>query len=84
MNTHAYLNHGRWVADCPEPYCGGAELASGGLFVCANCKRAATIIWPDDKELIDQITAARPIPETRNWLPGETLEDLRQENMVSN
>jgi hypothetical protein len=23
--ARAYVNHGRWVADCPRPYCGGAE-----------------------------------------------------------
>jgi hypothetical protein len=22
----AYANHGRWVADCPRPFCGSAEL----------------------------------------------------------
>ncbi len=80
--TVAYLNHGRWVADCPDPDCAGAELARD-VFVCSNCKRMATVVWPDNKSLIDDTTAARSVPETRNWVPGETIDDLHQENLMN-
>ena len=79
--TVDYMNHGRWVVDCPDPVCAGAELARE-LFVCSNCKRTAKVDWPDDKSLIDVATGARPVPETRNWVPGETLDDLYQENLM--
>ena len=77
--TAAYLNQGRWVADCPDPDCAGAELARD-MFVCSNCKRVAKVEWPDNKKLIDDMTVVRSVPETRNWLPGETLDDLHREN----
>ncbi len=76
----AYLNHGRWVVDCPDRDCAGAELASN-LFVCENCKRVGPVEWPEHKTLIDEITSLRPVPETRNWIPGETVNNLRKENM---
>ncbi len=75
----AYLNHGRWVVDCPDPDCAGASIA-GDLFVCENCKRVAPVEWPEYKTLIDATTSLRPVPETRNWQPGETIDDLRREN----
>ncbi len=79
--TAAYLDPGQWVADCPDPDCAGAELARD-LFVCSNCKRTAKVEWPDDRTLIDAATAVRPVPETRNWVPGETLDDLHRENLM--
>ncbi len=79
MTILAYLNHGRWVVDCPDPDCGGAAIA-GDLFVCENCKRIAPIEWPKRKSLIDEITAVRPVPGTRNWTPGEPVIDLLKEN----
>ena len=79
LNPMAYLNHGRWVVDCPDPDCAGAELARE-VFVCSNCKRTTEVEWPDDKSLIDNATAVRSVPQTRNWRPGETLDDLNREN----
>ena len=81
LNPLAYLNHGRWVVDCPDPDCAGAELAQQ-VFVCSNCKRMAEVVWPGDKMLIDAATAVRPVPQTRNWTPAETVSDLQQENIM--
>lgn len=79
----AYVNHDRWVADCPA--CGGGMeawpenpevacihdgLIFGATFPHANTVRAA-------KEALDR----RPFMENRNWYPDrETPADLRAEN----
>ena len=76
---NAYVNHGRWVVDCPEPYCGGAGLAETVL-VCENCKRVTQVVWPTNRTDIDRALVPRPVPQTRNWTPGETVEDLLKEN----
>ena len=94
MTARAYYNHGRWVADCSRPYCGGAEdlTARQGGFVCSNCRQLDTVEWPADA---DEITAAlerRPVPQTRNWFPaghdlalrsgcphGQSVADLLEE-----
>jgi hypothetical protein len=34
----ARMNHGRWIVDCPNPACKGAELARPGEdFICSDC-----------------------------------------------
>lgn len=82
----AYVNHGRWVADCPTG-CGGAMLVEPDMpFVCGNCFNAElhgkwrAVLWPDDKAGIETELEKRPLPHTANWLPGETVADLRREN----
>ena len=100
--THAYLNHGRWVAEC---VCGGAErlwpggqiqtdpetgaqygLTNDGRMICGNkefCGIETEVAFPTDDECaaIVQLLAVRPVPSTRNWLPGEPVADLAAENV---
>lgn len=94
MTVLAYLNHGRWVADCSRPDCTGAELAvPGEAFHCHNCGQLDTVTWPDNPDDIDAVLKLRPVPGTRNWFPkghplaeayqlpaGETVADLVAEN----
>lgn len=48
---------------------------------CWDCKSAiGPIRWPNDPAGIEAILSYRPDPATRNWEPGETLEDLLAEN----
>lgn len=93
--ARAYLNHGRWIADCTRPYCANAEkLASRqGFFRCSNCHQEAPVEWPADVDDIEAVTGLRPVPQTRNWFPpghdlalrsgcphGQTPVDLLAEN----
>ena len=70
--VRAYVNHGRWVADCIRPYCGGAELLRPRQTVlqCGNCQLVAPVEWPPDAAEIWQALTERPVPQTRNWFPG--------------
>ncbi len=84
----AYVNHGRWVADCP--FCSGAEeMATLPMsFFCHACQMAAVqgqaipalFPAPAEAESIERVLAIRPVPN-RNWVPGETVDQLRAENL---
>lgn len=94
MTATAYLNHGRWVVDCPSLNCAGAlKLWSGQTPVACNCRdidfcqhgplcaTVFNVVWPADRETIEATVADRPILN-RNWLPDESLDLLLEENMA--
>lgn len=88
---YAYVNHGRWIAECPK--CrwavqgSPAELAAKPL-VCGvlpdgrpsrGCGHQDRVQFPPEAEAIMRVLEVRE--ETRrNWTPAETLADLRIEN----
>ena len=82
MNALAYLNHGRWVVDCPRDGCPEAHLADSDLFVCANCGLVSKVVIPDEMFAVNEIVEKRPVPQTRNWRPGEPLHYLIEENIA--
>ncbi len=82
-----YVNHGRWIAECPG--CRGAQYASrtDRRFYCVDCLNAwnagawARTLWPDDASLavIEDLLCRRHV-ENRHWLPSESLAALELEN----
>lgn len=78
----AYINHGRWVADCATPECFGAELVGGPTMVCASCGRESTVKYPAPKTR-EKIEAALDVRLTanRNWYPEETVAELVAQNI---
>jgi hypothetical protein len=83
----AYVNHGRWVADCPTG-CGGAELARDDEFMCREClnagagRRPMPLVWPSDEDgrAIEAALAVRPVVN-RNWNLNESIGALLAENV---
>lgn len=83
----AQVNQGRWIIQCP--WCPSAEYASieDHRFFCTDCINGPVggawlpVHWPDDVNLIEQLLAVRP-RRARNWLPGETVDHLVEENMT--
>lgn len=69
----AYVNHGRWIADCNREYCNNAmELRpKQEVFHCTNCLMDATVAWPSKADEIWKALSKRPVPQTRNWFPAE-------------
>lgn len=69
--ARAYVNFGRWVADCPTE-CGCAlELEPGKtLFACPECKTISETEWPDNADEIWEALGKRPAPRNRNWFPA--------------
>jgi len=72
--AQAYMNHGRWIADCPRNGCRNALALQPGQaqFHCTPCGCGvfADVEWPPDFEIIDAVLSVRPIPETRHWAPA--------------
>jgi hypothetical protein len=83
--AYAEANWGRWVARCPRPWCTNAAQLDRGqpVFTClglGGCGAQAEVVWAADPDAVETILAMRPVSATRNWAPGETLEDLLAEN----
>lgn len=75
----AYINHGRWVADC---VCNGAELVAPGLpMVCGSCGAEHKVKFPGPKARAD-VEKALGVRDGRhqNW-KGETVAELVAENI---
>lgn len=85
--VYAYANHARWVVDCPT--CNGAQLAcrTDKRFMCNECANVAiggrwrVVEWPVDADEIERLLDRRP-DVARNWFPGETVRQLKDENRV--
>lgn len=81
---------GRWLALCPFPGCAGAEYVSfdDPRFFCHECRNAAVghafvpVVVPDptNRRGIEGYLLSRPDRRMRNWLKGEPITDLRDEN----
>jgi hypothetical protein len=76
----AYINHGRWVVDCPT--CNGAGLTSRTMKVscCFDCGSVYTKIrFPRNAKKIEHVLLKRPDVASRNWTT-ETIKELLKEN----
>lgn len=95
MKTYAYVNHGRWIADCPDTRCGNAvalDPKQATYHCVGGCNLIADIVWPVDVDDITQALLERPHDVNRNWAPaghrqaiatghpmGQTVAELREE-----
>lgn len=83
----AYVNEGRWVADCP--LCNGAEWVDlrDPRFFCQSCFNAdagggflpVEVPDPEERAEIDTALSRRPAGN-QHWTRRETAADLRAEN----
>lgn len=82
METDAFINWGRWVAGCTQ--CANAEELTEAqeTLLCGRCGTESVIRWPDSVDAIHAVLAHRVAPENRNWIPGETVADLADENVA--
>lgn len=76
-----------WRVDCP--FCQSAMAAEPGEpFFCPDCAmqgnefKPMAIVWPKERAEIERVLLARPNPNNRNWLIGETVADLLTENVA--
>jgi hypothetical protein len=81
----AYINWGRWVADCA--FCASAQVVTpdDARMWCPGCRNAdvngawVRVAFPRDRAGIEEVLVARREVRNRNW-DRETLDELRQEN----
>ena len=84
----AYVNEGRWVADCP--YCNGGiaiPMKTQHDAACYDCGRIyKNIDRPSGSELrqAEHELEKRPMNRNRNWNrhSGEKVSNLQQENLL--
>lgn len=79
MKAVAYLNWGRWVADCPNPACTNAMQVEPGQaqFECtrpAGCGTTAPLAWPDDPAAVEAEVADLPESQ-RHWKPTPEFKE---------
>lgn len=74
VRARAYMNLGRWIADCPRQLCGNAIALEPkqAMFLCSpgGCNLMTEVEWPPDVVELDAALAERPVPGTRNWAPA--------------
>ena len=71
-----------WIVDCHA--CANAWHVERFQpdWECYYCGGHYEIVWPahDTAMSIERLLLMRPLPYTRNWMPGESLHDLVKEN----
>lgn len=74
-----------WAVECP--YCRDAFLYEPGYdFFCRTCLMQGNggqprpVDMPANRVAIETTLEQRPDPHTRNYLIGETIDDLKREN----
>lgn len=85
FGDYVRANWGRWLIDCSSRYCTSAMQVYPGqvLVTCLDCGTTmGPLIWPADPAGVEALLSMRPDEKTRNWLPGETLQDLLMENVA--
>lgn len=87
----AYINHGRWVVECPLG-CGDAKLVTDVMprrYICTDAMcpgdgwyhvRMPAARAEIEAELLKRPARRPDVAVTRNWLPGETVDDLKDQN----
>ena len=93
----ARVDHGRWIADCPlqreNQACNGAECVTTDdkVFLCLACGNAELggdlikVKFPTEKQrkAFEKNLCVRP-EANRNWVPGETVKKIAEENRMHN
>lgn len=78
----AYVNEGRWVADCPCCHAGISIHPRWSFAACLGCCTTFTAIAiPDEWEAGEVALCARPATR-QHWRPGETREMLQAETVA--
>ena len=92
-DIQAYIDCGRWLAECPD--CHSAQVISDKTrdFWCLHCGNASIdfkwrhIRMPRNRKVLEDVLVLRPAARsdralTRNWKTGETVDDLKAENVA--
>ncbi len=80
----SWVLRGAWTVTCP---CGASEYTwNEGWVMCLSCMngyshhRFVRTMFPAKRQQVEDILEFRPL-ENRNWLIGETLEELIAQNI---
>ena len=90
----AYVNHGRWLADCS---CGAAVACEPGIDIAVcfghqdqddpsgavETRIHTSLVWPQNRGVIESALHKRPMNRNRNWRTDEDAAGLERENVAS-
>jgi len=78
--VNARVDHNTWVVDC-ECGAGNAVDPTWPAAYCFGCGAIHNnVVWPLNRERIEEILLQRVDVTKRNWRIGESEEDLTREN----
>ena len=87
----AFVNHGWWIVPCSADDCRAILFADRSVCECRDesvcdhptipCGVPIEATLPAWRGDIDRLLTTRP-RRNRNWSPGETLADLKAENLL--
>jgi hypothetical protein len=83
-STPAQVNAGRWIAMCfwcKDGMSTSPEIPVAGCTSCGAWYLEGRVTFPETAGKIESILCMRPVKENQNWLLGETLDDLRIQNI---
>jgi hypothetical protein len=72
VRLYAQINHGRWVADCPE--CGSAQIVTPAdpRMYCVECLSGwFQIVFPADTAAAERSVEQQPVREQNWWHPDD-------------
>lgn len=83
--TKAYVNHGRWIADCV--WCGTGMLTrpDWGIACCGECGArysASQLHFPERYDAIEKILLRRVRRDQQNWDDRQNVDELKKENQL--
>lgn len=81
----AYVNHGRWVADCPECAGGIACSPDNPEACCLDCGHTYAVSFPKPKDVAraEAALAGRGARRNQNWHPdAESVKRLEAETAL--
>ena len=82
----AYVNHGRWVADCRWCKTGMLTRADWGVAYCGECGERynpGSVNYPEDFKAAERILLARVRRDQQNWNSTQSLAALAAENRLA-
>lgn len=82
LELRMYVNHGRWVGDCPECRAGVATGRGWDEARCFGCGAVfRDVRWPKDLDAVEAVLLKR-LPAHRHMAVGETPAELLAENIA--
>jgi hypothetical protein len=84
-SVEAYVNHGRWVANCYWCRTGMYTRPDWGVAFCAECGARygwEKVLFPKEYEEIAHLLCRRVRREQQNWDRTQDIESLRAECRV--
>lgn len=82
----AYINHGRWVADCRWCNTGMLTRPAWGVAYCAECGARycrGTVSYPGEFKAAEAILLVRVRREQQNWDSTQSIASLAAENLLA-